>query len=101
MSIGQRLKQFIKYKGLKQSEFSERMGFSTTILSRYVNDKHIPGPETLIDISLKFEEINLHWLLTGQGEMLLSNKEEKASNSEMEAMKEEIKKLWAAIEANK
>lgn len=44
---------------------------SSSKLSRLKDESKSPSVEILLDISNKFGEINLHWLLTGIGEISL------------------------------
>ena len=52
-----------------QSLFAEKLGITQTTLSKYENGtSQVPD-----DVKLKISQfgINLHWLVTGKGEMLL------------------------------
>lgn len=43
---------------------------SSSKLNRLKDEKNKPSMEILLDIANKFENINLHWLITGKGAML-------------------------------
>ena len=62
-----RIKKFLKYKGLSQKEFTERIGVSTG----YVNaiSKGI-GQEKIYIIRESYPDLNIDWLMTGEGEMI-------------------------------
>ena len=44
---------------------------SSSKLNRLKDDKNKPSVEILLDIANKFENINLHWLVTGKGDKSL------------------------------
>ena len=62
-----RLKMFLKHKGMSQKDFASQIGVSTG----YVNaiSKGI-GQEKIYIIKEKYPELNIDWLMTGEGEML-------------------------------
>ncbi len=49
--FGERLKEKMKEKGLKQAEFAERIGITQTAISQYLNDKRKPTPKTVQKIA--------------------------------------------------
>lgn len=66
-----RLKAFIDSKELSIRKFETVCGISNATLSRAIkNDKDI-GTDKLVLISEKFSDLNLRWLLTGKGPMIL------------------------------
>ena len=67
MSVKNRLKEFIKNQGLSISSFEKSIGVS----NGYVNSitKGIGGGKSL-RISREYTNLNIDWLLTGEGEML-------------------------------
>lgn len=71
-TIRERLIRFIKYKNITQKKFEQIVGAS----NGYVNNiKMGIGTNKLEKILLQFPELNKTWLLTGEGEMLLPQKE--------------------------
>jgi hypothetical protein len=69
MAIIERLKEFIKTQGLKNSTFEKRAGLGNGYISKV---KGSPSPEKCEDILKAFPELSREWLLTGRGEMLNS-----------------------------
>ena len=53
---------------------------SSSKLNRLKDDKNKPSVEILMDIANKFENINLHWLITGKGKMIVESGTYLASN---------------------
>ena len=68
-----RIMQVAEYKGYKNpSEFAKRgLGWtSSEKINRLKDESKKPSVDILIEISNKFDDVNLGWLLTGKGEML-------------------------------
>lgn len=57
---------------LNQTEFAEKLNISQDMISKYENKK-IELPSKIIDILHKKLKVNIHWLLTGKGEMFLNS----------------------------
>lgn len=66
-TINQRIKTFIKYKGLSVREFERLCNLSNGYVSGI---KYSILPEKMSNISLQFPDLNTGWLMTGEGEML-------------------------------
>lgn len=66
-TIKDRLKIFVKYKGLGQGKFEAKCGLS----NGYINNiRQSILPDKLQKIALQFPDLNTGWLMTGEGEML-------------------------------
>ena len=68
-----RIMQVAEYKGYKNpSEFAKKgLGWtSSEKINRLKDESKKPSVDILIEISNKFDDVNLGWLLTGKGEML-------------------------------
>ena len=72
MGQKERLKEFIKYKSLTVFAFEQRAGLSNGYVSSI--SKGI-GHAGLNKISENFTDLNIAWLLTGQGNMINSTGE--------------------------
>lgn len=66
-AVKERLIAFISYLGMSKNAFENACGLSTRYVS---NISASVSPGKLKQISLKFPELNVEWLLTGQGDML-------------------------------
>jgi len=89
--IGERLKKLRKELRLSQNEFAEKLKIPQTTYSNYENEIARTPPEVLQSITDVFH-VNLHWLLTGEGEMFLEPREGEISLlSEEKELLEEIK----------
>lgn len=74
MSVKQRVKEFVMYKKMSDRQFSLSIGVS----AGYINSisKSIQ-PDVMNSISALYPDLNIGWLLTGEGEMLKDNTEAK------------------------
>ena len=79
MTISERIRHFIEYRGITVKSFESAAGLS----NGYVNGirKGI-GSEKLADILRAFPELSRNWLLFGEGEMLRTGAPAEASVSE-------------------
>lgn len=68
MSVKKRLKEFIKFKGMKISPFERSVDVSIGYVSSISRGI---GNDILQRISDKYPELNITWLLTGGGEMII------------------------------
>lgn len=99
MSVKERLKEFIKYKGISERKFCKAAGLALS----YVNNIRVSiQPDRVNSIAVAFPELNTGWLLTGEGEMLKKNdttNEYQTLNSELLTfLKEENKKCHKVVE---
>lgn len=71
--IGQsiRLLKLIKALNLKQTTFAQSLGIKQPNISRMISGQNKISAEVLNRISNTHKSVNLHWLLTGEGEMFL------------------------------
>lgn len=77
-NVKQRLIQYLAHLNIGQKAFAERAGLS----SGFVNSIRVSiQPKTLKKISETYPELNIPWLLTGEGEMLRQVKSENAANA--------------------
>ena len=68
--IEERIIEVVKYSGLTIIDFAKECGVSYDMIYSYSVGRRACGVVILQKIAEKFPEINLRWLLTGQGEML-------------------------------
>jgi DNA-binding transcriptional regulator YiaG len=71
-TINQRLKLLIGALGMKTGAFSRALGVSETSTRNYTDRSSKPGFDYLEKIAAHFKQVNLTWLITGEGEPLLS-----------------------------
>lgn len=69
-TINQRVKRFFESKKISQKLFSEVTGYDEKSISNIVNDKtQYPKADFFQAFAIHYPEINLRWLLIGEGEM--------------------------------
>lgn len=68
-SVKDRIILFIKSKNISRSEFCRRIGVSETYIGSL---RQSFPPDRLKSISINFPELNIEWLMTGDGSMLKS-----------------------------
>lgn len=76
--FGTRLREFRHDLGLTQVEFSKKLGVNPSAISQMESGKNNPSTENLIQI-WKLFDADLHWLLTGEGDMYCINKRDNAA----------------------
>lgn len=72
----ERLKQLIDYYNISTNLFSQKIGVSEGTIRKILTQNTTIRSDTLEKISQNFAEINMDWLITGRGEMLLENSQE-------------------------
>lgn len=70
MDIGNRIKELRISKNLSYDDFAVIAGVSVRSQRMYESNKTPPTAEYCKAIAEKFTEIDMNWLLTGEGEML-------------------------------
>lgn len=86
--IIERLLQFIEYKELSKNRFYKETGLSNGFLDK-VKDVGVSKIERILHA---YPEINLHWLIQGKGDMLVSS--EKYSQEERVLLWEEPQSVF-------
>lgn len=105
------LKIFIKHYGGGVSDFSRIVGLTTDSIYNYQNGKREPDIETLVQIVQKYKEVkgktlNLHWLITGEGEMFIkenaiSEDDAKVEFNELVSRLSTVEKIVSRLEKDK
>jgi transcriptional regulator with XRE-family HTH domain len=67
MTAYDRLRQFIRYKDLTLPDFEKKVGLT----KNYVTNTKNPTTEMLEKISVAFPDLNMHWLISGSGAMII------------------------------
>lgn len=67
-TVKQRLIAFLNYKGCSNSEFCRKMEVSQTFISSMRKSMQ---PDKLQKVAVLFPNLNMTWLLTGEGSMLV------------------------------
>lgn len=99
--MNNRLKKIINNIGISQKEFAEKIGVKSAFISDIINERAKGfSSETLTKIVKEFN-ININWLLTGEGEMfLMPSTYEKKKGYEMACGDPRIKKISRLLADN-
>lgn len=91
-----RLMQFIKYAGLSARQFDLSIGASNGYTLRMKKNSASIGSDVIENIIRTYPQLNLVWLITGEGEMLNPDKNILASGELPVAQQREIEQLVEA-----
>ena len=75
-TVKDRLLRFLQHLNIGQNKFEKAVGLSVGYINKL---RHEPSPTKLRLIINKYPELNQNWLLTGEGEMLISEKKEEST----------------------
>lgn len=65
----ERLNQIIEQKGLTATKFAALIGVNASTISHILAGRNKPGFDIINNIAKTFPDINLGWLITGNGSM--------------------------------
>lgn len=71
--IIERLSQFIEYKHDNFNRLSQNIGVSNSYFSKMVRNNGSIGSELLSKIVIYYDDLDINWLITGEGSMLKSS----------------------------
>ena len=77
---GKRLQHLIKVLKVNQSEFAQSLAMSQPNISKLVRGESKLTAEVLNRITVRYKQVNLHWLLTGEGEMFMGEASEERTD---------------------
>ncbi|WP_378186853.1 hypothetical protein ACE939_00710 [Aquimarina sp. W85] len=78
-----RLEQFIKHKGLSLNKFDVSIGRTGGYTGRQIKNKASIGTDIIQEISCIYKELDIHWLITGEGDMLREDATKQKTIDEM------------------
>jgi DNA-binding XRE family transcriptional regulator len=70
MTIKNRIIFFRLSQNLNQLNFSKKINISRSTICEIENGKNIPSTSCLVAIAKNFDNLNIEWLITGNGKML-------------------------------
>jgi hypothetical protein len=88
MDIADRLQELLGVLKLNPNQFAKEMGYERPekiygILSK----KFKPSFDTLMDIVLRYSQVNANWLLRGEGSMFIEEEKNNIQTTSLEAQK--------------
>jgi hypothetical protein len=87
MRIIDRLTKYLRQKAITAYSFERRCQIANGYLKKQVKGKGSIGSEILARIYHHYPDLNLLWLISGEGEMLLPENEIRALNHQVEEEK--------------
>ncbi len=74
MDFSNRFTKVIEYSELTPAEFAEEIGVQRSSISHIISGRNKPSLDFITKIKTAFPDFEWNWLITGQGEMLISEK---------------------------
>ncbi len=105
MSVNDRVELLMRHFGLSVNSMAKKLNFSRTTIHNIVSEngrRTSPSHDFYSKLKESYENINLNWLITGEGEMLLDNEPLLAADSAaeykvLEPKKTDLQKALAEI----
>lgn len=92
MSINNRLREVMEYKGLNIKAFAELLDVPYRTLQNYLLNERDPSAEVLIKIS-DVLNVDLNWLMRGEGEMFRGSMSESKLNEKEKQLIRHYRKM--------
>ncbi len=67
--MNERLQRFLAAENISQSQFADTIGVARASISHILAGRNKPGFDFLESMARNYPDLNLEWLLTGQGRM--------------------------------
>lgn len=91
MTIGKRFALILKEKGVTQKSFSERIGYREQSISKLIKGQtQSPRADLIVQVAISFPDVNLRWLLIGEGEMYIGHPNNENLQIENSRLKDEL-----------
>ena len=69
MEVNNRILKLIKNLGVTQSKFAEDIGIARQTINHITTGKYEPSAKVIQAIAKKYDNLNLKWLISGEGKM--------------------------------
>lgn len=107
--IGIRFEKYLKKKGIQKKDAAKLLDIHVNTITNWKRPDKTIYVDSLKKVSEQFPDINLHWLITGDGDMLLKTHNESKSKesqpkyrekrmSEIDELREEINRLSKSVD---
>lgn len=73
MRVIDRIFEYLKHHDLTPYNFERACGIANGYLKKQIRGKGTIGPENLEKIAVTYKDLNLRWLISGKGKMLIEN----------------------------
>ena len=82
MRLIDRLSKYLATKGVSAYEFERSCGIANGYLGKQLKGKGSVGSDILEKVSREYPDLNLIWLITGEGKMIVNRKKQKPAGEE-------------------
>lgn len=69
VNMNQRLQEFLLAENISQSQFADNIGVARASISHIISGRNKPGFDFIVSMSRRYPNLNLEWLINGEGEM--------------------------------
>lgn len=73
MRVVDRLQEYLTYRQISPYTFERTCGIANGYLKKQTKGKGSIGSEIVERITAKYKDLNIAWLLTGKGQMIITN----------------------------
>lgn len=93
--MNERIKKIMEVKNLSATQFSDEINIQRSSLSHVLSGRNKPSLDFMIKIKSRFPEINLDWLLIGNGKMIneIVPEKETKENDDSQAIVENLPEI--------
>ena len=95
--MNERLRQIIEYYRITPHAFSQKIGVSEGTVRKILSENTTIRSDNLEKISQNFTDIDLHWLITGQGDMFLHKRNTDSSEQASEQVPDNALQMIADL----
>lgn len=107
MNLNNRVFELINNLDLSQTKFAENIGVNRQTINNIVSERNDVSGKVIQAIAQRYKNLNLRWLIKGEGEMFISDsasavQEDEAeyqTNTKYQKSLEKINELYEKIEA--
>lgn len=68
----ERLNMYLQFKSISPHAFEKKIKLSNGYFAKQLRNLGSVGSDILIKIHTQYSDLNIHWVLTGEGQMLLA-----------------------------
>ncbi|WP_242919106.1 helix-turn-helix transcriptional regulator [Pontibacter liquoris] len=89
----ERIRQVMHYKNLSSTQFADEVEVPRAVISHILSGRNKPSLDVMLKIIQTYRDIQLNWLLLGEGDMLTSLAAAKSTQTAGSAPENTVKSL--------
>lgn len=90
-TLGDRIKKAMQMRDIRISDICDVSGKKQSSISHYLTNRTFPNEEFFTALTQLMPDLNLHWILTGKGEMFFQG----GSTGEIDVLKAKLDEAYA------